>query len=94
MTSQKQKLEVGCYVDGYHGIYADTIACNMASSLGWSSAPNQVWDETNLRYSVSEEDSSWACDEATDYLNSNVAEDGFSFVWDEGNLYYWKNEEE
>lgn len=75
-------IATGCYVDSTWGVYGAQQACVVARDLGWSGVmPTSIehsWD-------VSEE--------AIDWLNDNVAEDGYGFGWHDCELFYWSQQE-
>jgi hypothetical protein len=74
-------IQEGCYVDELHGQYAPTEVCRVAHDFGWcGQMPTDIedsWDQS---------------EDAIDWLNDNVAEDGYLFGWHEGNLMYWSHE--
>ena len=80
-------LETGCYVDSHHGIYAMQRVCEIAQGYGWQGLVPTDDDCQNTEYAVE------LSDEALDYLNGNVAEDGYIFDWWEGNVMYWSVQE-
>lgn len=70
----------GCYVDELHGVYAPMEACKVARGFGWSG-----------RQPTDIEDSWYQEEEATEWLNDNVADDDHSFGWYNGGFYYFSN---
>ena len=95
--------DAGCYVDGHWGQYAtahmieratefgfndeevEDIAARHLASIGPSDAPGITDDE----YEVLND----GADEAEEWLNANVAPEGYSFGWWEGEFYLWPNEQ-
>ena len=63
-------IATGCYVDGTHGVYSAMEACRVARALGWDGRqPTDIED-------------SWYQEEvATEWLNEQVADTGYSFGW-------------
>lgn len=81
-------METGLYIDGVHGIYAVKELCLLAQGFGYGGpAPTdeQVRDEVD--------DTDGMADDALDWLNENVAKNGASFGWYEGNVYYYSQQE-
>lgn len=74
--------ETGCVIDGVHGIYAGQLLCNYAQAHGWVSLFG--WDE-----SQDSELRQFTEDSAMDFLNENLAKDGYLFGWFDGNVMYW-----
>lgn len=73
----KVMIHEGCYVDELHGVYAPWRACKVARDFGWiGRQPTDI------------EDSWYQAEEATEWLNENVAEDGYSFGWYDGGFFY------
>jgi hypothetical protein len=95
--------DAGCYVDGHWGQYAVAHMVNRAeeygyaeaevidladrhiASMGPSDAPGLTDDE--------HEALSDASDSVEQWLNDNVAPDGYSFGWHDGEFYLWSDEQ-
>jgi len=77
-------LEVGCYVDSTHGIYATNRVCVLAKVFGWNGLPDYVntAEPLDLEYA----------DEALVWLNKNVATEGCEFGWYDGECHYQTRE--
>ncbi len=103
MTVQRANAnDAGCWIDGHWGQYgiarmvdiaedygyADAEVIDIASrhlaSCGSSSAPNISDDE--------HESLSWAADDVEQWLTENVAPEGYSFGWHEGEFFLWSTE--
>lgn len=81
-------FESGCYVDGLHGIYVPMLVTQIAREFGWDRfglvervTRSMCQDDATLAYEIA--------DDAISYLNEQCSEDGFSWGWHEGGLYYW-----
>lgn len=75
------QLETGCYIDGTHGIYGPKRLAEIAQGFGWtgeieSADSEHYWD---------------MADEIETWLNDNVATEGFSFGWCDGEFYYYSD---
>jgi hypothetical protein len=80
--------ETGCYVDDTLGIYTAQRICSFAIGMGWAGlVPTDEDCQEDMEYSLS------LADEAIDFLNMNNANEGFSFGWHDGGLYYWSDAE-
>lgn len=95
--------DAGCYVDGHWGQYAVAHAVERAQEFGYGSDGLIGADEViriaakhlaSMGPSTSEPltDSEYerlmdASDEVTDWLNVNVAPDGYSFGWHDGEFF-------
>lgn len=83
-----EQLETGCYVAGHWGIYAYQQVTELAESFGYH---GRVLTEDECRDSSEDIDLVDIAEEAEDWLNENVAEEGHSFGWFDGEFYYWSN---
>lgn len=83
-TKQLTTNDVGCYVDSTHGIYAPNRVCSLAKLFGWNDLPDNVdtAEPLDLEYA----------DEAEAWLNKNVASEGCSFGWHDGEFHYQTTE--
>lgn len=88
-TKQTFGTETGCIFDSHRGIYIPQEIVELARDWGWQFDGWQEWeadnDENHDVYELS--------DQAVDWLNTDVAHDGYSFGWWEGNFMYWSDEE-
>ena len=100
--------EVGCLVGGHHGQYGIDEVIGIALSYGMlmedrdaEVLEHRSWDrDFSSDYVMSDDDHDylieWA-NGAEEWLNENVAEDGFSFGWHDGEFFYqseqWWEEE-
>ena len=77
--------DTGCVIDDLWGIYVPQRVCAMAIEAGWRGfVPT---DDDSLDFAQE------LADEATDWLNDNMTDDGFSFGFWNGGFYYWSDEE-
>lgn len=95
--------DAGCYVDGHWGQYGVAHMINRAeefgyaepevtaladkhmASMGPSGGEDLTFDEHEALSDASEEAENW--------LNENVAPEGYSFGWSEGEFNLWSNKE-
>lgn len=77
-------LDHGCYVADHHGIYVPNAFCSIASAYGWNGHIPTLDDCRDAS-----EDAHHDVDEAIEWMNDNVAEEGSSFGWWEGGIYYF-----
>lgn len=85
MTTTQNNNDTGCIVDEMWGIYVPQRVCAMAIEAGWQGLV-PIDDETlQSAYELA--------DEAIEWLNDNMADDGFSYGLWNGGLYYWANDE-
>lgn len=86
--SNNTKLEVGCVFDGVLGV-STTIQriCQFALDLGWDGRVPTDEDQSDSEEVFGLED------EATEWLNEHIAEEGFTFDWHDGSYFYWSNDE-
>lgn len=85
---EKEKIEPGVFLEGYHGVYISQHLCEFAKSRGWDGdvpTDDQIYDDYDLVDDI--------VAQAMDWLDLNVAEDGYRFSWYEGNIMYWSNED-
>lgn len=80
----KNNLETGCIFDGVHGIHNFERVCSFAKWFGWDGVIPPTED---IEVMMDAED------EATEWLNLRIAEEGFLFGWHEGSYYYWSYED-
>jgi hypothetical protein len=103
MIIKATPADAGCYVDGHWGQYAIAHMVNRAEEFGYSDA--EVIDLANRHIAsigpstapgLSDDEYealSQACDEVEEWLNDNVAPDGYSFGWHEGEFFLWSDEQ-
>lgn len=100
-TTKADPNDAGCWIDGHWGQYAVARMIEIAADLGYqdsavdiaarhlaSMGPSDSPDITDEQY----EDMLWAADEVEYWLNENVAPEGFSFGWYEGEFFLWPDE--
>lgn len=84
-TKETFGTETGCVFDSHLGIYIYQEIVDLARSWGWEFDGWEEWEKgNNEHFDVGE-----LADYAMDWLNDNVAESGYCFVWWEGNVMYW-----
>lgn len=88
-TKQTFGTETGCVFDSSRGIYIPQEIVELARAYGWEFDGWQAWEENN----DNNNDAYELSDEALEWLNLNVAEDGYQFAWWEGNVMYWSDAE-
>jgi len=95
--------DAGCWIDGHWGQYGVARMVELAAGLGYGELPGmaEVIDIAarhlaSMGPSTSEpvtddehERLSDASDEVEDWLNANVAPEGYSFGWHDGEFYLW-----
>jgi len=97
------EVETGCYIAGHHGIYAIYDMIRLAEKLGWEYLESHYDDEDLVKayeegntgengYEIASEAVSDIADKAENWLNENVAPDGQSFGWYEGEFYLQETE--
>lgn len=72
--------DYGCWIDGHEGQYAPIILVEIAMEFGFDPGS---YDVNNI------DDVMYVSEEAEDYLNENVAPDGYSFGWFDGEFFLW-----
>lgn len=95
--------DTGCYVDGHWGQYGVAHMVNRAEEFGYSDAEVIALADKHLASmgaSNSEElttDEYWTLNDASNdveqWLNDNVAPEGYSFGWFEGEFFLWSDEQ-
>lgn len=96
-------LETGCYVDGHWGQYGAARVIIVAHELGYDDATavalatkklDAMMPSRHVELTLDEEDMLIdCCDDAERYLNENVAAQGYSFGWNDGEFFYWATEQ-
>jgi len=81
-------METGCYIQGSWGQYAIGRLCSIAEAHGWKNE-YQVTEDTVTNFDL--DFAIELADEAELWLNDNVAPDGHSFGWFDGEFYLWSN---
>lgn len=94
--------DAGCWIDSHHGQYATPMMLRIATERGWQglneaeTAGMLAWLNSSNPYddaeALSDEMFSRLLDAAEDaeqWLNDNVAPDGYSFGWHEGDFMLW-----
>ena len=94
--------DAGCWVDGHWGQYGGARLVDLAEGLGYgdmyviglahkhlaSMGPSTSDGLTDEEYEILAD----AGDEVTDWLNANVAPEGYSFGWHDGEYFLWSEE--
>lgn len=76
--------DAGCWVDGHWGWKAPLRVIQIAYDFGYS----------GLMFDVENLDDMWdAAEEAEDWLNENIAPEGYSFGWFDGEFFLWSWDE-
>jgi hypothetical protein len=95
--------DAGCYVDGHWGIYGIAHMVQRAEEFGYPDA--EVIDLADRHLASMgpspepglSDDEYWALSEASDevenWLNDNIAPEGYSFGWWEGEFFLWSEEQ-
>jgi len=99
--------DAGCYVDGWWGQYGTARMIRVASSFGYRSAglitlASKHLDSMGPSTSPGLTDDEYeqlldASDEVEEWLNANVAPEGYSFGWHDGEFFlqsygWWEQE--
>lgn len=69
----------GCWIDGHWGHYGASRLIQIAEEHGWHGGQHEGFDP-QFKWEVAEEAEEW--------LNANVAPEGFSFGWHEGEFFF------
>lgn len=77
--------DAGCWIDGHYGIYATERVLSIAKDLDWPVSGDIDINDVDQLFD--------ATDEAVDWMNKNVAPEGFSFGWHDGEFFLWSDEE-
>ena len=93
--------DAGCYVDGHWGQYAVAHMVSRAEEFGYADAdvteladrhiasmgPSGAESLTDDEYEILSD----ASDDVENWLNENIAPEGYSFGWFEGEFYLWSD---
>lgn len=85
-------MDTGCVFDGHHGQYIYSMIVELAINEGW---PEESYDKTwwdGLTDKGASEEMIEAAEEAEEWLNENIAEDGHHYGWNDGEYFYWTDE--
>ena len=96
----------GCWIDGHWGQYGIARMIQIASEFGFvdsaSNPPFATLDcvDIALRHLSPGSDVDWlelenmeqAADDVENWLNENIAPEGFSFGWYDGEFFLWSDE--
>lgn len=99
-TQRATSADAGCWIDGHWGQYGITRLIEIANGHGFPLSPE---DETAVEtYNAGDFDfesdgqvydaADWVVqvgDDAEAWLNENVAPEGFSFGWHDGEFFLW-----
>ena len=93
MTIDKATPEMsGCWVGGHVGHYGQAHVIVIALDHGMRAhALGDVLMDISGEYFLNgyHEDIDWAADKAEEWLNDNVAPEGYAFGWFDGEFYLW-----
>jgi hypothetical protein len=90
--------DAGCWIDGHHGQYTTPMMLRIAVEYGWDGLDDAEKDAmmrwlNGLDFDGDEvENLMDAVDEAEAWLNENVAPDGYSFGWHDGEFFLMRRE--
>jgi hypothetical protein len=95
--------DAGCWIDGHWGQYGPARLVSIAVVYGYDddrvvSIARRHLDECShpgVDNEITDDDFdqlSGAIDEVESWLNANVAPEGFSFGWHDGEFYLWSTE--
>lgn len=84
----------GCIVGGSYGQYASLEVINLAIASGWvdEDAQRLVEAEDEMLEMLREYENEIA-DDAEAWMNENVAPEGYSFGWHDGEFFLWSIED-
>src|SRR6266704_4844287 len=95
--------DAGCYVDGHWGQYAVAHMINRAEEFGYNNAEVIALADRHIASMGPSDapgltvDEYWALNDASDeveqWLNENIAPEGYSFGWHEGEFFLWNTEQ-
>lgn len=93
--------DAGCWIDGHWGVYGTTNVIAIAEAHGMPIDRNLISpikcyerDEYNTHGNCYCAEIIFdASDSAENWLNGNVAPEGFSFGWHDGEFFLWPNDE-
>jgi hypothetical protein len=111
-TTKASPTDAGCWIDGHWGQYSVArmvdiamahgyrdeevtgLAARMLAHMGPNMGRTDIADLTDDEH----ESLSWAADEVEQWLNDNVAPEGYSFGWHDGEFFlqpeqWWEEEE-
>lgn len=89
--------EIGCIIPGHTGQYAGALLLDFARTYGFEHKALELADRKLLAMAIPstadltvDEDEALieAVDDALEWLNVNVAQEGCSFDWYEGEIFY------
>jgi hypothetical protein len=89
-TDKADPSDAGCWIDGHWGQYGSQRLITIASTYGFQMAPIDYESEDAF------EDIIWEADTAEAWMNENIAPEGYSFGWYDGEWFLqseeWWNE--
>ena len=88
MIIKAQPSDAGCIIDSHYGVYINPMIVALAVQHGWE-------DPATVSYIVNDEVE--LADKAEEWLNENVAPEGFRYGWCDGEFFlqsdeWWENE--
>lgn len=96
--------EPGCIIDGHHGWHAHAMMVDYAASMGCPLTAEDLVFLYHYRRGETlpsgEETADYVLnqgglmDVCEDWLNENIATEGFSFGWNDGDFGYYPNDDE
>ncbi len=86
------EADAGCIVPGHYGQYGCMEVINLAIASGWNDedAKRLVEAEDDEREMLREFEVDIA-DEAEAWMNDNIAPEGYSFGWHDGEFFLWSD---
>lgn len=92
--------DAGCWIEGSRGWYGSQRLIEIAESYGFALSAEDR-DAVDAYFASDDADGSAAeavtgqggiADDAEDYLNANVAPEGYSFGWHDGEFFLWSED--
>lgn len=81
---QLTAADAGCWVDGHWGQFGSSRVIQLANEFGWT---GYIIDDQPEDYEFIHD----IADEAEEWMNNNVAPDGHSFGWFDGEWFLWSH---
>lgn len=98
MTERATPDNAGCWIDGHWGQYGCARLVELADSYGYPGKAD-IADASDILASMGPSDheadpEAWehihdAADSAEEWLNDNIAPEGYSFGWYDGEFFLW-----
>lgn len=93
MTPKEAEAQAGCWIAGHRGMYGVTDLINTARRRGFdvsdddSLAIERYTSSTEVAHESDGDTVLWLADKAEGYLNDEVAPEGWSFGWADGEFF-------